>query len=226
MTSLDDLEAYFGGRCVGDMGLRSWLGRWADFGPVRGGQTVGASAPDPAGEALAAARTMNRVEGALDRIGPEHARVLEGYYSPLAPCARGTERLGAIAGVVGVLPREVLVVLRSLHERRVQWAAERAASSREHVRLELRCGTDEGARAELELMPLLVADPFDPIEAIQALLTRPGRDPKRILRRIETAANVALSEAKLAYMRAVEQIEDESRVARRHRFSVSMGIGV
>lgn len=218
-TLHEELAAYFGGTCEGTMGLGSWLGRWADFGPVRGGQTTAASAPEPGGDALAAARTMNRVEQTLAMLDREHALVLEGFYTPRPPCARGASRLGAIAGVVGTLPRAVLAVLESERARRYARVEERRAQSLARVRMELQVGTAEGARMELELMPLVVAELSDPTLEIQVLLMMPGRESRRILQKIETAANTTLRAAMVAYGDAADTHRANARADRRQRFA-------
>lgn len=81
----EELEAYFAG-LDGEMGMRSWLGRWEDHGPTRGG-TGSASPPEHDAKALAAARRSSFVRGALRRLSQGHVLVLEAMYAPHPPHA-------------------------------------------------------------------------------------------------------------------------------------------
>lgn len=215
-----ELGAYFAGGHAGDMGLRSWLGSWGDYGPVRGGMS--SSVPTgPDGGALAAARAMGAVEEALELIDPANALVLKAYYTPRGPDAWGAHELGALAAIALVLPAPVIAVLQAEGMRTSTDAEERRARAVERLRVELRAGSWESARAELELVPLVVIEPIDAVEWLRALIGG-GRDARRILRRIRTASNAALTTAHAAYRAAAALRLTRKRDDRlaRHRASL------
>lgn len=219
-TWQSELEAYFAGGHVGDMGLKSWLGSWSDYGPVRGGQS--SSAPSgPDGPALAAARSMQRVEEALALLAPTHVCVLQGFYAPRGPDAWGARQLGAIAGVALALPPRVMDVFTAEIARAESERQVRQARSLERLRASLRSESTENVRAELELVPLLVAVPVDPLAWVRGLI--PGdRSSRRVLRRVLSASEVALKDAHEAYRSASEESRVHRRVERTARVRASL----
>lgn len=116
---VEELVAYLRGDLSGAMGLRSWLGSMSDYG----GQVASyGTPPEPSGGALAAARTANRVQDALDALTVEHRAVLAAWAAPRgvgAPKDRVVERAGgrrerveALRGSVRILGAAYAVACR------------------------------------------------------------------------------------------------------------------
>lgn len=195
----DELEAYFAGELTP---LSSWLGAWGDRQSPQGVQTS-ASPPEPALAALRAVDTARRVGEALGELSRPHFIVLHAAYSPRTPHAwgMGKFRNPRLASVALTLPGYVLDVLRVERERRDAELERRRDAAWAEVRAAMRSGDAGRARAELELAPLLVRVRADPERELRDLVQN-GREGRRILRRVETAAGRALREATAPYQAA------------------------
>lgn len=213
MTRIGDIEeelaAYFAGSLEGNMGLRSWLGRWQDHGPTRGG--VGfASPPEPGGLALSAARTVNRVEWALRHCRAGHARILEARFRPRGPFAP-LRAYGELAGVLLLLEQEVSLLLADLAQR--------------ELRLALQSGTAEEAR--------MLLDAVEPdgllgrLVALERAATAPTRDRARRARvaraRLKTLCGAAVTRALEDYREARMTAGRREQSERIHRYDRSLG---
>ena len=125
---LDELERYFGGQLVGEMGMRSSLGAVLEYGTGLGGPN-GRTPPDPSLGALAAARTVTRVEEVLAEITSEQRTILMAAYRPHGPNALPWARELGAERFVAVLVNPNLRAL--VERRRSRDKAERTAAGRE-----------------------------------------------------------------------------------------------
>lgn len=198
MSSVDleeELAGFFAGEHEGAMGLRSWLGRWQDDGPTRGGVSS-ASPPDPGGAALAAARQMNLIEYALRRCG-DHARILAARFMPRGPFAP-LNAYGELAGVVLLLEREVRQALDEAVERELRVALR--SDRVEHARELLDSALPETLLARLQALDLAAAGP--------------ARDRARRARVVRTAIKAM---AGAAVRRSLERYREARSEARSHQ---------
>lgn len=218
----EELEAYFAGELSGGCGLSSWLGAWGERKSPQGVQTSG-SPPEPGAAALEFARAVGRVEAALALLSRPQVVVLHGFYGPRGPGAWGIGlfRTAGLAGVALALPAPVLEVLTVERERRDDALTERCTQALADLRAAMRSGSPERARAELELLPLPVRRPADAMDELRALPAL-GREGRRILRRVETAAKRAHREALAAYEAAYAVRREEWHDARRARLRAAV----
>ncbi len=205
----EELERYFGGALEGAMGLRSWLGRWQDHGPTRPAPSS-ATPPEPGGLALAAARTVDRVEGALALAGERNARVLAARYTPRPPNAF-LKSYGEVAGVLLVLEGELGHLLAQEDETHLRRAL-RSDSSTARLMLE-----EQSGLAELSTVERLVALERD-IHASRDVARR-ARQTHALLRRF---AGTQVANATAAYLDARDRWHTIQRRARVDRLRATV----
>lgn len=243
---MHDLEAYFTGKLVGDMGLKSSLGDMLERrGPPSGGS---ASPPDPTTRALTAARTVRRVEEALRTLTDAQRAVLSAWYQP-PPGLRAMDdrQVEAVARVLVGEERIAELVRASRPPRGRADATDRPAlTGPERLYLAPVADADGGmADARLASMPddertmwgaaldwlkgrglvtrllgahVVTASGLDALgPEAQKAATERGREAKAELRRLARWARVEVSKARDAYAEAATSRREQRKIERRER---------